>query len=548
MRRLSLAILFSLATARGFAQEDAHAACSHMGWVPRAILERPAPLRAGTGNAHEAVTTSAKEAQALYDQGLNYLHGYVWIEAARSFNAALRLDPDLAMAYVGLSRVYSGLDDPPAAQAALARAQSLGAKASERERRRIAVRVKQLEALADLANATKHAEYKRAIDDALAADVDDVELWLLRGNAEEPTAAGRGQRGGAASTAFYGEALRRSPDNAAAHHYLIHSYETIGQIPAALEHGEAYARLAPAIPHSHHMWAHDLRRVGRIDDAIAAFRRADALEKAYYAAEDISASLDWHHIHNLDLLATSYQHKGQMKKAEETLREAAAIPSLTEYTAFSRKAFAYFLLSRGRVQEALDAGGELATEKWASTRALGHALRGHALLALRRGAEARQALAAADRELAALPPSAMGPGISRTGVQPYVDTLRGEILLRGDGPAEGRALLQQVEQRLRALPGPDAWIQTLFRLEAIARMAREVGDWGLADYTARQMMEHDAAYGGSRLAAALVARQRGDASTAAREFGAAEGYWRDADANLPELAEARRGMTLGKPS
>src|SRR5262245_44910849 len=92
--------------------DDPHAACAAMGWVPREILERPVTLRAGVGNAHEAVTTPSKEAQAFYDQGLNYLHGYVWIEAARSFHQALRHDPDLAMAYLGLSRVYSGLDAP----------------------------------------------------------------------------------------------------------------------------------------------------------------------------------------------------------------------------------------------------------------------------------------------------------------------------------------------------------------------------------------------------------------------------------------------------
>ena len=277
------AALIAASAARSLAQDDPHAACAAMGWVPAEILERPVPLRPGLGNAHERVTTASAEAQAFYDQGLNYLHGYVWIEAARSFRQALRLDPGLAMAHVGQSRVSSGLDDPKAARAALERAQALGGQASERERRRIAVRAKQLDALDDLANAARHAEYRKAIDDALALDMTDVELWLIRGNAEEPTAAGRGQRGGVASTAFYREALRVAPDYGAAHHYLTHSYETIGQIPRALEEGEAYARLAPAIPHSHHMWGHDLRRVGRIDDAIAAFERTDVLEKAYYA-------------------------------------------------------------------------------------------------------------------------------------------------------------------------------------------------------------------------------------------------------------------------
>ena len=92
---------------------------------------------------------------------------------------------------------------------------------------------------------------------------------------------------------------------------------------------------------------------------------------------------------------------------------------------------------------------------------------------------------------------------------------------------------------LRALPGPDAWTQALFRLEAFARVARDVGDWELADYTARQMIEHDAAYGGSHLAAALVARQRGELEVAQREAAAARKYWQDADPDMKELAELR---------
>src|SRR5688572_11997541 len=125
------------------AEEDPHAACARMGWVPREILERPVALRSGLGNAHDPVTTSSKEAQAFYDQGVNYLHGYVWIEAARSFRQALRLDPKLAMAWVGLSRVSSGLDDPEEARRALAQAEALASGASPREQRRIAARAAQ---------------------------------------------------------------------------------------------------------------------------------------------------------------------------------------------------------------------------------------------------------------------------------------------------------------------------------------------------------------------------------------------------------------------
>jgi tetratricopeptide (TPR) repeat protein len=543
MRTFMFLIAAAAVAVSAAAQDDPHAACAAAGWVPRQILDRPLPMRAGTGNAHEVVTTSSPEAQAFYDQGLNYLHGYVWIEAARSFRQALRLDPKLAMAHIGLSRVYSGLDDPSAAKGALKQAQALSAGVSERERRRIGVRAKQLEALAALGDAAKHADYKRAIDEALAADMEDPELWLLRGNAEEPTAAGRGQRGGAASVAFYKMALRAAPDNGAAHHYLTHAYETIGRIPPALEHGEAYARLAPSIPHAHHMWGHDLRRVGRIDEAIAAFRRTDALERAYYAAEGIDAALDWHHVHNLDLLATAYQYKGQMRVAEQTMREAGALSPVTDYLEFNQKALAVFLLGRQRWNEALQAARALAEGRWAVTRTVGHALAGHALLALGRPAEADQALAAAERELEATPRLTGGIVVSRGSVEPYVETLRAEILLRSGRAADGRARLQEVQRRLRALTGPDAWIQALFRLEAIGRTAREVGDWELAAHTARQMMEHDPAYAGSRLAMARVHAREGDIARAASELATAEKAWGEADPDLPELAEIRARRT-----
>jgi tetratricopeptide (TPR) repeat protein len=540
MRRAAATFGFVLLSAMGAAQDDPHAACTGPGgWVPREILDRPVPRRPGTGNAREGVTTSSKEAQAFYDQGLDYLHGYVWIEAARSFRQALRLDPKLAMAWVGLSRVYSGLDDPASARRAQAQAEALAAPASAREQRRIALRAKQLEAMDDLWNPARHLEYKKAIDAALAADMTDVELWLLRGNAEEPTAAGRGQRGAAASVAFYRQALSLTPDNAAAHHYLTHSYETVGSIPEALVHGEAFARLAPSVPHAHHMWGHDLRRVGRIDEAIAAFRKTDELEKAYYAAEGIAADLDWHHVHNLDLLATAYQHKGQVRQAEATMREAAAITPATDRVEFDQKQLPAFLLARERWDEALEAARGMTRGKWSGTRAVGHALSGQALLALGRAAEARAALEAADRELAAVPPAAAGIAVARPQVQPWVDMLRGEMQLRQGASAEGRRLLEGVARTLRAAPGPDAWIQALFRLEAIARLARERGEWDLAEAMAQEMLDHDAAYAGSHLALALVAEHRGDAAATARGLAAAERYWAEADGDLPELALVR---------
>src|SRR5262249_2034136 len=293
-------------------------------------------------------------------QGLNYLESYVWIEAARSFYEALRHDPNLAMAYIGLSRVYSGLDNSAAAKRFFEKAKALASKVSDRERRRIEIREKQLEAMQNLEDAAKQQAYKATIDTALVADLDDPQLWLLRGNAEEPNASGRGQRGTASSVAFYEQVLRIMPDHASAHHFLVHTYENIGQIDKALEHGEAYARLVPSIPHAVHMWAHNLRRVGRIDEAIEQFRKADQLERTYYEKEKIDPQLDWHHGHNLDLLAACYQQKGQIKLAEKTMREAWALSAMEAYRAFSLRELPNFLIHRGRYEDALEASRDLA--------------------------------------------------------------------------------------------------------------------------------------------------------------------------------------------
>src|SRR5882724_5859725 len=48
------------------------------------------------------VTTSSPECQALVDQGLGFFYSYVWMEAARSFETAVRLDPQCGMAWWGL--------------------------------------------------------------------------------------------------------------------------------------------------------------------------------------------------------------------------------------------------------------------------------------------------------------------------------------------------------------------------------------------------------------------------------------------------------------
>jgi len=507
------------------AQQPEHAHPAPSSGVALEIAARPTSIHAGIGSAHDPVSTASPDAQRFYDQGLAYLHSYVWLDAARSFNQALRLDPKLAMAHAGLTMAYTELNAPAAARAALERARELAASAHDR--RHVELRALQMAAEAAPRDAAKLAAYRSALDAALEAFPDDEELWLQRGQAESSDPAERGQGSVAASIRFYEKALALAPGHFAAHHYLTHACENSGRIQEALTHGATYAKMAPGVPHARHMYGHNLRRVGRMDEAIAEFAAADAAATAYLAAEHIPVEYDWHYQHNLDLLATSYQYVGRMAKAEALMKQAFAIPSSLVVQEFNKREWPALLIARGRAEEALDAALVMAAHRSPVVGAAGHVAAGQARLAL------GHYQAAADEANAALRllRGAEGGALVATPLQ----LLQGEFFLRTGQKEKGRSMLREAIEKVRAAPGPDAWMQALFTIEAIARAAREVGDWDFAAWAARQMLEHDANYAGTHFALALVAEHNGDAATARAERAMVEKYWSGADRDLPEL-------------
>ena len=491
------------------------------------LAARPATLRTGIGSAHDPVNTSSKPAQAFYDQGLAYLHSYVWLEAARSFNEALRLDTELAMAHAGLTIAYTELNAAAAARDALQRAKALATSAHDK--RHVDLRALQMAAEAAPQDTARLVAYRAAVDAALEAFPGDEELWLQRGQAESGDPAERGQGSVAASIRFYEKALLLAPDHFAAHHYLTHACENSGRVQEALTHGATYAKMAPTVPHARHMHGHNLRRVGRIDEAIAEFTAADAASSAYFAAEKIPVEYDWHYQHNLDLLATSYQYVGRMAKAEALMKRSFAIPSALVVQEFNKREWPAFLLARGRASEALDAAMTMTSHRSPVVSAAGHVAAGQARLAL------GQFQAAADEANAALRllRGAEGGALVATPLK----AMQGEFFLRTGQKEKGRPMLEDAVKNVRAAPGPDAWAQALFTIEAVARAARDVGDWDFAAWAAKQMLEHDASYAGTHYALALVAEHNGDAETARAERALVEKYWKNADRNLSELAK-----------
>lgn len=496
------------------------------------IVERPVTLRTGIGRVTHAAGTTSKDAQALYEQGLAYLHSYVWIEAARSFNAALAIDAKLALAHVGLSVAYVELNRPVEARRAMDAAQALAASLPDHDRRHVAARALQMQAEEAPTDATRLVAYRKALDAAVAAYPNDVEFVLARGMAETSDPAERGQGSTDASASYYERALTLAPGYFAAHHYLAHAHENAGRPAPALESSAAYAKAAPQVPHARHMHGHNLRRSGRIHEAIAEFEAADRLHREYIKTEQIPGQYDWHFEHNLGLLGTSLQYTGQMKRAEAILKTAFALPTGLLVQAYNKREWPMFLRSRGRYQEAEAAAKVLIGNANPVVQATGHIEAGFAYLAVNNWGAGGTASNAALKLLRSAP----GGGIAANALL----ALQGEFYLRTAAREKGRAALEQVAARVRAAPGPDLWAQALFTLESLARTARLVGDWELAERMAKQMLAHDPHYAGSHYAMGLAAEHAGDLAAAKSEFALALKYWSAADPDLPELVELKR--------
>jgi tetratricopeptide (TPR) repeat protein len=500
--------------------------------IPLEIVERPVPLRTGIGRVHHAAATSSREAQALYDQGLAYLHSYVWIEAARSFNAALKLDAKLALAQVGLSLAYVEMNRPADARKAIEAARVLASSLPDHDRRHVDARWLQMAAEEAPGDAGRLAAYRKALDEAIGAHPKDVELVLARGMAETPDPAERGQGSTAASAPYYERGLKLAPDEFAAMHYLAHAFENSGASARALDSSAAYAKSAPQVPHARHMHGHNLRKSGRIHDAIAEFEAADRLHREYIKAEQIPGEYDWHFEHNLGLLGTSLQYAGQMKRAETILKAAFALPTGLLVQAFNKREWPMFLRARGRYAEAEAAAKMLIANPNPVVQATGHIESGFAYLGVNNWGAAGTASNTALKLLRTSPGGAIAGNA--------LLALQGEFHLRTAAREKGRATFEEVAKRLRSAPGPDLWAQALFALEGMAQAARAVGDWALAGSMARQMVEHDPNYAGSHYALGLVAEHDGDAATSAAEFKQALALWSKADPDLPELAELKR--------
>ncbi|MBN9524092.1 hypothetical protein J0H58_37210 [bacterium] len=286
------------------------------------------------------VGTTNRECQAFVDQALGMYYSYVWIEAARGFETALKHDPNCAYAWLMLSRSlekwgktgaapsalpYVAVLGGPAsaklpdrvgrtaAEYALEKAKQLMPQTSHRERLLIQARLQEKGMWPDTPADARAKKAAATLDELLTLYDDDQEGWFWRAQVAE------GINGKAP---FYKALLRVNPDNPGANHELVHFYENIKRPALGWPYAEGYIRSSPGIPHALHMQAHLAMRIGKWGPTTDWSSRAVELQKGYHAYQGVTPGEDHQFNHHMETLTRSLVHDGRFYEADRVRKEA----------------------------------------------------------------------------------------------------------------------------------------------------------------------------------------------------------------------------------
>ena len=309
--------------------------------LPAATPNPEAPVRLipGLGNVHHPVSTKNKEAQQLFDQGLNFVYGFNHDEARRSFQRAAELDPKLAMAQWGVALTlgpnYNLPVDPERERAgydAVQRAVALKENASEPERAYIDALVVRYsnDPNVDL-HALDHA-YADAMRKLAARYPDDLDAATLFAESMmnlNPwklwTPDGKAAEGTDEIVSTLESVLKRDPNHLGANHYYIHAVEASTHPERALPSAERLGKLAPAAGHLVHMPSHIYARVG--EHAASAHCNAAAAEadkKFLQQTRQQGVYRVMYYSHNLHFLAYASSMRGDFNQAKDAAAKLVA--------------------------------------------------------------------------------------------------------------------------------------------------------------------------------------------------------------------------------
>ncbi len=258
-------------------------------------VKKPVWLDDGLGNVDHPVTTRNAEAQKFFNQGLAYLYAFNHAEGINSFRHAAELDPEMAMAFwgisLGLGSNYNvSADETQLVEAYenLQKAISLAPKASQADRDYIAALTKRYAKDPKSDRAKLANDYRTAMSELVKKYPDDLDaatlyaesmmnlrpwqLWSLDGKPAEGTLE---------ILAVLEGVLKRNPKHTGANHYYIHAIEASPNPERGLAAADRLLGLAPNAGHLVHMPSHIYLRTGDHDVAVKSNDLAIVADRRY---------------------------------------------------------------------------------------------------------------------------------------------------------------------------------------------------------------------------------------------------------------------------
>ena len=282
-----------------------------------------------------SVSTTNEQCQAFVNQGLGMYYSYVWIEAARAFETALRHDPDCAYAWLMLHRsmekwgktgptvspgpfaavaggvIYGKLPDGVGKNArdySLEMARKLMPKANPREQLLIQSRLQEKGMWPGVGPADRAKKAQQSLDELITLYDDDEEGWFWRAQLAR-------DGGPHAQAVFYKGLLKVNPLHPGANHEFVHFFENIKRPALGWPYAENYIRSSPGIPHAFHMQAHLGMRIGKWGVTCDWSSRAVELEVEYHAYQGVKHTEDHQFNHHVETLTRSLVHDGRFAEA-----------------------------------------------------------------------------------------------------------------------------------------------------------------------------------------------------------------------------------------
>ena len=504
----------------------------------------------------EFPTSGSDKAQAHFLRGLAALHSFWYEEALEAFRESTKVEPDFAMGYWGEAMSHNhplwSEQDISAARQVLAKIKETP-KLTDRERAYIAA-LRRLYGDGD--KRSRDAAYSVAMEKIYLAYPEDLDaaafysLSLLGRVTGEDKSYRLQARAGAIALQVY----EKNPNHPGAAHYIIHAFDDPEHAILALPAARRYASIAPEAHHARHMPSHIFLQLGMWPEAAASNELAWEASDTWMKRKNLPLSVrDYHSLH---WLLYAYLQQGRYNQAEQLLTLMKKVMSESTYNNKLRPDYyennyanmaAAFIVETEQWNLAAELFPEGKQKPAASEQTtMGGSHGGHGggsgptvdAVATGRTSRASTTLPLFVRGLAA----AVNGTVSTASVGQNIRDLEIAALSASmkkdhDKAVELMKKATAMEEQLSAPYGPPSLIKPTHEL--FGEILLRAGKPAEAAEAFKTSLLRQPNRARSLLGAARAAAQSGNHAAATAAYTTLLEQWKQADASLPELSEAR---------